>query len=64
MKPHKRPLTAQIKPSTREAIMDQLALAADEIVRLSERSEQWRLAYWRECFKPTLWQRVRAWWRA
>jgi truncated hemoglobin YjbI len=34
MKPRKRHLTARIKPATRNAIMDQLALAADEIERL------------------------------
>ena len=29
-------LTGQIKPSTRNALMDQLALAADEIIRLRQ----------------------------
>jgi hypothetical protein len=29
-----RPLTAQIKPSTKHALMDQLALAADVIIEL------------------------------
>lgn len=34
MKLRKRHLTARIKPATRNAIMDQLALAADEIICL------------------------------
>ena len=47
----KRHLTAQIKPATRNAIMDQLALAADEIERLNlvieefHQSGAWELGY-------------------
>ena len=37
-----RPLTAQIKPSTRNALMDQLAKAADEIILQRDVIEHWR----------------------
>lgn len=47
-KPRKIHLTSKIKPSTKHALMAQLALAADEIIRL----------------RSSPWQRFLAWWRA
>lgn len=73
----RRPLTAQIKPATRNAIMDQLALAASEIERLRWNRQHWRnlagvratrihLLMMQERSRP-LWQiardRIAAWWR-
>ena len=47
MKPRKVHLTSKIKPSTKHALMAQLALAADDII----------------CLRSSPWQRFLAWWR-
>lgn len=65
MKPRKVHLTSKIKPSTKHALIAQLALAADEIERLRLRNES--LATALRLFsprQPSLWQRLLAWWRA
>ena len=57
MKPRKRHLTAQIKPATRNAILDQLAGIADGIIHERIASEiALRLAMLRL-------QKPRPWWR-
>lgn len=51
MKTRRVHLTGQIKPSTREAMLDQLAAIADGIIR--ERS----------CWWNRMWLRLERWWQ-
>ena len=65
MKTRKRHLTARIKPSTKHALMAQLALAADEIERLRRNAIAVRELIDAEVavLNRRWWHRF-AWWRA
>ena len=74
MKTRKRHLTSRITPATRNAIMDQLAAAANEIIRLREMVSVERRAFLestaavfqRATFyadKPRPWYARLMWWR-
>lgn len=55
--------TAQIKPRTRDALMDVLAQAADEIIRLRTVADSATFAVWEWSVNTPSARKPQPWWR-